>query len=66
MYGGCLLQHDFREPDPVGVRPRARRDPPRKGATMGVVPGQKFGALAWDGCHGPRYHDSDAPSPANT
>ena len=33
-----LLQHDFRQPDPVRISPLARRRPPRQPAAMAVVP----------------------------
>ena len=33
-----LLQHDFRQPDPVRIGPLARRRPPRQPAAMAVVP----------------------------
>ena len=36
-----LLQHDFREPDAVGIRTFAARRAPRQGAAMPIVPGQE-------------------------
>ena len=40
-----LLQHDFGEPDPVGIGAVAGRRAPRQLAAMAVVPGQQGGGL---------------------
>src|SRR5262245_31877645 len=40
-----LLQHDFGQPDTVGVRAMACLRAPRQDARVSVVPGEKIGGL---------------------
>ena len=40
-----LLQHDLREPDPVGIDRIARLRPPRQNAPMAVVPGEEIARM---------------------
>ena len=42
LHGG-LLQHDLRQPDPVGIGALARARPPRQHAAVAVVPGEQIG-----------------------
>ena len=55
---GRLLQHDFGEPDPIGVRRFARPRAPGQLAPMGVVPGEQRRAR-FGRSRARLYHESD-------